>query len=153
MRWRRARAAVWWEVLEAKTCERSCASERGGGSVAGVVAVVVVEVEGGVEGAEDTGCEARRERSCVVRRVFWRSREASWVCRAGRSTGGAGMAGECCWVLGGDWSRGLNRREGARARVRDVYRAALCFDWGWLGLQTQGFRARRSYIGGLNTIT
>lgn len=82
--------------------------------VAAVVVPVVVVVEVVVVETEASGREARRERSCVVRRVFWRSSDASWVCRAGRAAGRAageaamagGRAGGRTCVL---WREGGNR--------------------------------------------
>lgn len=109
--------------MEAKTCERSCASERGGGgSVVGGEAAGAVAVEGVGGGCAvvETGREARRERSWVVRSVFWSSSDASWEWSVGGAAGGtAGESGVamvgcvCCGggVLGGDW-RACVGREG-----------------------------------------
>lgn len=116
MRCRRARAAAWWVVLEAKTCERSCASERGGGdSVVGGEAVGVVAVGGGCAVVE-TGREARRERSWVVRSVFWSSSDASWEWSVGGAAGGTAgesgvaMVGRVCCGGGGYWGEATGGR-------------------------------------------
>lgn len=108
MRCRRARAAAWWVVLEAKTWDKSCASERGdGGSVVGGEAAGVVAVEGVSGGcAVETGREARRDRSWVVRSVFWSSSDTSWewsVGTAGEAAGGVAMVGWVYVLRGGDW--------------------------------------------------
>lgn len=97
MRWRRVREAVFW-VVEERTWERSWSSVScAGGEGWGVgVAEGVEGVEAGVAGAgevEERGRVARRERSWVVRRVFWRSSDASWDWRAGRSADMAGGGG------------------------------------------------------------
>lgn len=95
MRWRRVSEAVFW-VVEERTWERSWSSVScAGGEGCGVG--VAEGVEAGAAGAgevEERGRAARRERSWVVRRVFWRSSDASWDWRAGRS---ADMAGGGLW--------------------------------------------------------
>lgn len=139
-------------MLEAKTCERSCASERGGGgSVMGGEAVGVAAVEGVGVGGEcavvETGREARRERSWVVRSVFWSSSDASWEWSVGAAGGTAGesgvaMVGRVC-VAGGVLGEATGGRvSGGRARVPVfIYtaREALCCCW--LGCTCRGFAA------------